>query len=61
MRVVNKQNTRLENYCCVHNVDCPYEGDMVLLVNPGYIPKSWMCPEAVMEISQLEDEMEQYL
>lgn len=48
-----------ERYCCVHNVDCPQHGNSdveVLIVNPSRRPTSWMCPEAVLEISECEEE-----
>jgi hypothetical protein len=44
-------------YCCIHNVDCPEQGNSdaeVLIVNPSRRPTSWMCAEAVLEISDHE-------
>lgn len=48
-----------EMYCAVHNVDCPlhgHDGDpWVLAVDPHKTPDSWICPEAVQEITVFED------
>lgn len=56
-----------EMYCAVHNADCDlhsHSGDpWVLIINPGKIPTSWMCPEAVKEIENFgvdaEEKMEE--
>lgn len=54
-----------EMYCSVHNVDCPlhsHPGDpMVLEVSPGMVPSSWVCPQAVDEIAQWEEEAETHM
>ena len=52
-------------YCAVHNVDCPihdHSGDpWVLCVNPNRIPTSWICPEAILELSEFANEAEDKL
>ena len=57
-----RQSNVGEMYCAVHNVDCPihdHSGDpWVLCVNPNRIPTSWMCPQAILEISRFADEAE---
>lgn len=61
---MKKSEVNGDSYCCVHNVDCPRHGDsdvMVLVVNPNSIPKSWMCPNAVLDISDREGEAHEYI
>lgn len=63
-----RKNEASEMYCAVHNVDCPYHGadrdSWVIIPNPGYIPTSWICPHAVLELSEFygraEEEVRMY-
>lgn len=53
-----------EPYCAVHNVDCPLHGHTgdpwVLHINPMRVPTGWVCPEAVIEISEYLTQAEEY-
>lgn len=55
-----KQSDIDEPYCAVHNVDCPlhsHSGDpWVLNINPMRVPSAWICPQAVIEVSEHADQ-----
>lgn len=59
-----RKSEQSQMYCGVHNYQCPLHGHSgdpwVLDVAPHLIPGEWICPQAVIEIAQFEQEAEDY-
>lgn len=60
-----RKSEQSQSYCAVHNYQCPLhhhpDDPMVLDLAPHFVPGAWICPQAVVEISDFYDDAEMYI